>query len=309
MSVAKNSTATATTATAELIRTGRFAPSPTGPLHLGSLVAATGSYLDARHTGGRWLVRLEDLDTARNIAGADATILRTLEAFGFRADGLVTRQSERLALYEAAIGRLGQLGLVFHCRCSRREIAAAGAGDEPRCVGACRGRPREPGKAALRVALDGLPGRSILDRSGREVCFDPAVHTDVVVRRRDGVVAYPLAVVVDDAAQGVTDVVRGGDLLPSTAWQLGLQQALSLPAPRYLHLPVVVEPGGAKLAKSRRALPLDVASAPSLLLRALELLGQPRPDEPSRGTVGSLWAFAIPHWNPEGASRLAEVTA
>jgi glutamyl-Q tRNA(Asp) synthetase len=131
----------------------------------------------------------------------------------------------------------------------------------------------------------------------------------VVVRRRDGVIAYQLAVVVDDAAQGITDVVRGGDLLASSPWQLALQQALRLPTPRYLHLPLVVEPGGAKLAKSRRALPLDAAAAPALLGRALELLGQPPPDRDAAGRVESIWPDAIARWDPAAASRVAQVTA
>ncbi len=267
------------------------------------------------------MLRLEDLDTARDVAGAAETILDTLANFGFRSHGAPTRQSERQPLYSAAIQRLNQLGLVFHCRCSRRDIAAAGLADEPRCTGLCRApvgvAERARGRdvdghrndVAIRVALDRLPGRSLIDRSGRALTFDPSIQTDVIVRRRDGVIAYQLAVVVDDAAQGVTDVVRGSDLLPSTAWQLGLQQALSLPTPRYLHLPVVVEPGGAKLAKSRHALALDSAAAPALLLRALELLGQPRPVPPNRGDVQAIWAFAIPRWDVAAASRATEVEA
>ena len=309
MSAVRSSTATATTATADPTSTGRFAPSPTGPLHLGSLVAAVGSYLDARSAGGRWRVRLEDLDTSRNVDGADVAILDTLHAFGFIVDGEVVRQSQRLALYDSAIADLERQGLLFHCRCSRREIAAAGPGEEPRCVGGCRTRSWGPADAAIRVALDRLTGRHLRDRSGRDIRFDPGVHTDVVIRRRDGVIAYPLAVVVDDADQGVTDVVRGGDLLSSTPWQVGLLQALSLPLPRYLHLPVVVEPGGAKLAKSRRSVPLDAAAAPALLRRALEMLGQPRPDGDAADHVESIWATAIARWDPAAASRVAEVTA
>jgi glutamyl-Q tRNA(Asp) synthetase len=288
---------------------GRFAPSPSGPLHLGSLVAAVGSYLDARSAGGRWQLRIEDLDTARNVPEADTTILRTLQSFGFRIDGEVVRQSDRLALYDSAIAALARQGLVFHCRCSRREIAAAGLGEEPRCVSGCRSRSWGPADAAIRVALDSLPAQHVLDRSGREIRFDPGSHTDVVIRRRDGVTAYVLAVVVDDAAQGITDVVRGGDLLPGTAWQLALQQALGLPVPRYLHLPVVVEPGGAKLAKSRRALPLDAASAPALLGRALQLLGQPAPETGAAHDVDSIWPTAIARWDPSAASRVSEVPA
>lgn len=316
MSGAKSSTATATTATAEALPpAGRFAPSPTGLLHLGSLVAATGSYLDARHGGGRWLLRIEDLDTARNLPGAESSILATLQSFGFRPDGEVQRQSERLPCYFAALETLAARGLIFHCGCSRRDIAVAaavagaGAGDEPRCVGHCRQRRADPAQAAVRVSLRELAPMCLRDRSGREIRFDPAVHTDVIVQRRDGVIAYQLAVVVDDAAQGISDVVRGGDLLPSTAWQLALQQALALPTPRYLHLPVVTEPDGSKLAKSRRSLPLDPASAPAQLCRALALLGQPAPPAPHRGTLDALWDWAIARWDPEAATARAEVRA
>lgn len=310
MNDARSSTATATTATAEPAPTpiGRFAPSPTGPLHLGSLVAATGSYLDARHQGGRWLVRLEDLDTPRIVAGADAAILQTLSDFGFRTDGPVVRQSKRLALYESALSRLTQRGLVFRCRCSRREIAAAGLSDEPRCIGDCRRQSQHDGDGSLRVALESLPPREVRDRSGREIRFDPTVHTDVVVRRRDGVIAYQLAVVIDDAEQSVSDVVRGGDLLGSTTWQLGLQSALSLPTPRYLHLPLVVEPDGTKLAKSRRSVPLATGAAPFLLRRALQLLGQPSPTV-AASDLEATWQSAITAWDPAAASRSAEVPA
>ncbi|MCP5328068.1 MAG: tRNA glutamyl-Q(34) synthetase GluQRS [Steroidobacteraceae bacterium] len=322
MNDAKSSTATATTATAKqpLAPVGRFAPSPTGPLHLGSLVAATGSYLDARHGGGRWLLRIEDLDTARNLPGAEATIRATLQSFGFRPDGAVLRQSERLPRYLTAIRILAEAGRVFHCGCSRRDIAAATAtaagagagaraGDEPRCVGRCRERRIDPAQAALRASLEGLAPRCVQDRSGREIRFDPEVQTDVVIRRRDGVIAYQLAVIVDDAEQGISDVVRGGDLLPSTAWQLALQQALSLPTPRYLHLPVITEPDGSKLAKSRRSLPLDPATATDSLCRALTLLNQPLPPASRQATLEALWDWAIAHWDPAAATARSTVSA
>lgn len=310
MSDAKSSTATATTATAEAPATGRFAPSPTGPLHLGSLVAAAGSYLDARsRPHGRWLLRIEDLDFARNLPGAEQSIIAALRIFGFRHDGEVARQSARLPQYEAALARLEDAGLLFNCTCSRREISAAGLGDEPRCIADCRRRGHAPGGAALRVRLEGLQPREVRDRSGRSIRFDPRTQADVVVRRRDGVIAYQLAVVVDDAAQGVTDVVRGGDLLGATGWQLALQQALSLPTPRYLHLPVVTEPGGGKLAKSRRSLPLDTGAAPALLYRALQLLGQAPPEGLERSGLAATWEWALAHWDPRAAARHHEVVA
>lgn len=223
-------------------------------------------------------------------------------------DGEPVRQSERLPQYAAALDALGRNGLLFPCGCSRREIAAnLGAADEPRCVGDCRRRRLDPSRASLRVALERLRPARIGDRSGRTISFEPAVQTDLVVRRRDGIVAYHLATVVDDAAQGITDVVRGGDLLSSTGWQLGLQQALGLPTPRYLHLPVVTEPDGGKLSKSARALPLDPGAAPALLRRALELLGQP--PLPVSGDLATLWREAIARWDPGAASRQPEVRA
>jgi glutamyl-Q tRNA(Asp) synthetase len=279
-------------------------------LHLGSLVAATGSFLDARRCGGRWLLRIEDLDHARNQPGAADAIVATLQAFGLRHDGEVVRQSARLPLYRAALDELERHRLLFACACSRREIAAVAApGDEPRCVGRCRELGLDPQGAALRVDLRGLPALALTDRSGREVRFDPGVQTDVVVRRRDGVVAYQLAVVVDDAAQGITDVVRGGDLLSSTGWQLALQHALGLPTPRYLHLPVITESDGSKLAKSRHSLALAADAAPSLILQALELLGQPPPPAAACHAPEALWDWAIAHWDPSRATRRVAVGA
>jgi glutamyl-Q tRNA(Asp) synthetase len=256
------------------------------------------------------LLRIEDLDRARLQPGAEEAIVKTLQAFGLRHDGPVVRQSARLAAYDAALGELARHGLLFACGCSRREIAAAAAiGEESRCVGRCRELDLEPGGAALRVDLGRLPQLAATDRSGREIRFDPQAQTDVVVRRRDGVVAYQLAVVVDDAAQGITDVVRGGDLLSSTAWQLALQHALGLATPRYLHLPVITEPDGSKLAKSRRSLPLAAQAAPALILRALELLEQPPPPASAHHAPEALWDWAIAHWDPSRASRRAEVAA
>jgi glutamyl-Q tRNA(Asp) synthetase len=299
-SAASGNTAIATTATAEYV--GRFAPSPTGSLHLGSLVAALASWLDARCRSGQWLLRIEDLDAARNVAGAGQQFIQTLRNFGLQWDGDVALQSTRLAHYEAALAELAGLNLLFCCDCSRRQISAAGTGEEPRCVGGCRERALPAHGNAIRVALDRCRARRTEDRGGEALHFDPTRHTDVVVRRRDGVFSYQLAVVVDDAAQRVTDVVRGADLLASTSWQLGLQSALQLATPRYLHVPLVTEPGGAKLAKSRRAVPLAAEAASQLLVRSLDLLQQaPTPTLAARPAPDVLeWALA--HWNP-GAFR------
>jgi glutamyl-Q tRNA(Asp) synthetase len=247
---------------------GRFAPSPTGPLHLGSLTAALGSWLLARQNGGDWLVRIEDLDPPRERAGMADQHLRDLAAFGMTPDEPVLRQSERGEHYEHALQRLRAGGWAFECRCSRSDLAAH-AGLHLQCVD--RPSAVEP---AWRVRLprervgfvDGLRGAYGQDL-GRE-------FGDMVVRRADGYWAYQLAVVVDDAQQGITDVVRGADLLDSTPRQIALQKLLGLPTPRYTHLPVVRETHGAKLSKSLDALPVDPAHALPALQAAFALLGQ-----------------------------------
>jgi len=256
---------------------GRFAPSPTGPLHPGSLLAALGSWLLARHAGGRWLVRVEDVDPPRTVPGAVSGQLATLAAFGLTSDGPVVHQSQRDAVYQAALDRLLREGKAFACHCSRSELAAQG-GIHHHCV--ARAERAQPA-VRLRVPPgsvvgfnDGLQGRIVQD-----------VHAEVgdfVLRRADGYWAYQLAVVVDDGAQQVTDVVRGADLLDSTPRQILLQQALGLPTPRYLHLPLLLGPDGRKLSKSDAALPVDPARPLPALRRAWAQLGQ----EPSIGAEG-----------------------
>ena len=244
---------------------GRFAPSPTGPLHLGSLVAAVGSWLFARADDGRWLVRMEDLDTPRVVAGADREILSALERYGLEWDGEVVYQSRRIALYEDALAHLKRGGFVFDCGCSRAELqraASAPAASDPverEAVypGTCRnGLPAARTARAVRFRA---PNREIAfeDAIAGRVAENVAERTgDFVVKRADGVFAYQLAVVVDDAAQGVTQVVRGRDLLDSTARQIALQEALGHARPRYAHLPLVAGPDGSKLGKRDAALPL-----------------------------------------------------
>lgn len=263
---------------------GRFAPSPTGPLHLGSLVAALGSWLMARLAGGRWLLRVEDLDPPREVAGAAQAQLHTLAAFGLWHDDGVEYQSTRGAYYTAALARLLDAGHAFECHCSRADLAARG-GIHRRCsAGARRAHP------AVRLRVP----------NGSVVGFDDAVHGrvvqdvatavgDVVLRRADGLWAYQLAVVVDDAAQGVTEVVRGADLLDSTPRQILLQQCLGLPTPRYAHLPLVVDRAGRKLSKSLAALPVDAAAPLPALAAAWRMLGQdPDAVAPATGPAGFL---------------------
>jgi glutamyl-Q tRNA(Asp) synthetase len=270
--------------------TGRFAPSPTGPLHLGSLVAAVGSWLYARREGGQWLVRMEDLDTPRVVAGSADEILRALEQYGLTWDGEVVYQSKRIGLYNDTLNALRAKNLVYDCGCSRADLdraASAPLGREPVYPGTCRN-----GLPAGRVA------RAVRFRTPHEVIAfddmiaghieeDVAADTgDFVIRRADGVYAYQLAVVVDDAAQNVTQVVRGADLLTSTARQIALQRALGLPTPSYAHLPLVLNADGSKLGKRDGALPLeslDEKRVSETLSFALRFLGiDVAPDSPAR---------------------------
>jgi glutamyl-Q tRNA(Asp) synthetase len=275
----------------------RFAPSPTGPLHLGSLLAATGSYLDARAVGGRWLVRIEDLDTPRVVPGCADQQLRTLEAYGFEWDGEVLFQSTRREAYRAALAQLAAGGHTFACSCSRKDLAGAAIGEEDsqRYPGTCRGGPTREGPTALRFRVGDAPIHFDDLFLGPQSCPAPG---DVVVQRRDGIASYQLAVVVDDAFQSITRVVRGGDLLASTPWQIQLQDALGLTRPIYGHLPLVTEPGGEKLSKSRRALPLDLTSAPRTLVSTLTYLSQSPPAELAHGAIKDVWQWAFAHWNP-----------
>ncbi|MHB8798958.1 MAG: tRNA glutamyl-Q(34) synthetase GluQRS [Thermoanaerobaculia bacterium] len=266
---------------------GRFAPSPTGPLHLGSLVAAVGSWLFARSAGGEWLVRMEDLDGPRVVPGAADEILRALELYGLEWDGPVAIQSERTGLYEEALARLRGAGRAYDCGCTRAEVArVAGAPDAADPVdaagavyaGTCRaGLP--PGRAARAVRFRVPEGTvAFEDRVRGRIEEDVARAVgDFVVKRADGPFAYQLAVVVDDAAQGMTEVVRGGDLFASTARQIALQRPLGLPTPSYAHLPLVLGPDGKKLGKRAGALPLETLDERRIagtLALALRLLGQ-----------------------------------
>jgi glutamyl-Q tRNA(Asp) synthetase len=292
--------------------TGRFAPSPTGPLHLGSLLAALGSLLDARHSGGDWLLRIDDLDQPRCRPEHALAILDALGTHGLVPSAPVTRQSDDPRRYAAALEFLEARGLLFTCDCTRRELAAAAvagvaAAAEPCCLRDCRTRRPLAAGSALRADLSALQPMARADRSLGNIRFHPAQHRDVIVRRRDGIVAYALAVVVDDAEAGVTDVVRGGDLFDGTAWQLALHQALGLEPPRYLHLPVVVEPDGAKLAKSRRTVPLDAAAASRNLVQALDWLRQPVPAALRAGDIAAGLAAAAAQWDIAPFSGMAEI--
>jgi glutamyl-Q tRNA(Asp) synthetase len=266
-------------------------------------VAALGSYADARSHGGRWLVRMEDLDRPRVVKGAADRMLRTLELFGLHWDGSIEYQSERTAHYASALAKLVSLGVTFECSCSRRERDR-----ESGYPGTCRAGPTRRGPTAIRFRVE--DGRmSVEDRLQGKCDFELRERGDVIIRRRDGTFAYQLAVVVDDALQGVTDVVRGADLLESTPWQIALQQSLGFPTPRYAHLPLVVEPGGEKLAKSRRSVPLGPADAGPQLLQALRLLRQDPPAALEFEPGGVIVQWACANWRPERLRGVREVDA
>jgi len=281
---------------------GRFAPSPTGPLHFGSLLAAVGSFCLARQAGGRWLVRMEDLDTPRVAAGAADDILRTLSALGLEWDGEVVWQSRRISAYEAALARLQERGLVFACGCSRKEILASAPhpGEEgPVYPGTCR-EGGAPGHRPLAYRLR-VPQGPLCFADGvfgpQEQCLATAVG-DFVLRRADGLFAYQLAVVVDDAASGVTQVVRGADLLSSTPRQIYLHLCLGNPVPRYLHLPLALSAGGEKLSKRHGALAVaSVGDAGGVLWRALRFLGQAVPDALRAAPPREVLAWGVAHFD------------
>ncbi len=277
---------------------GRFAPSPTGPLHVGSLVAAFGSWLMARHAGGEWWIRIEDLDPPREAPGAADAQLRTLTAFGLVSDGPVVRQSARHGRYRAALDRLLARGLAFPCRCSRSDLAAADGIHRSCRPGANRA------EAAIRLRVQDQHPVSFDDLLHGRVEQDVvAAVGDFVLLRADGFWAYQLAVVVDDADQGITHVVRGADLLDSTPRQILLQRALELPTPSYAHLPLVVDTAGQKLSKSLAAMPVDGADPLPALRLAWRALGQHPNALDGTGEVGRLLTRAVDEFDPGAIPR------
>jgi glutamyl-Q tRNA(Asp) synthetase len=280
-------------------------------LHFGSLVAALGSALDARCRGGRWLVRIEDADTPRAVPGIAEGMLATLERFGFEWDGEILWQSRRAGIYAAALERLKTGGHVFPCACSRRDLA-----EVPDSALARDGSQRYPG-----TCRDGLPPgatpRAWRVRAGEIIRFEDAVQGlqeenlvrdvgDYVVFRADGMFAYQLAVVVDDAEQGVTHVVRGADLLGSTARQIHLQTLLGLPIPAYAHLPAATNAAGEKLSKQTLARAIDEDSPSRMLTAALGFLGQSPPDKLNGASVREVWAWALGNWEMARVPRVLQ---
>jgi glutamyl-Q tRNA(Asp) synthetase len=279
---------------------GRFAPSPTGPLHFGSLLSALASFLDARAHRGRWLLRIEDIDPPREQPGAAAAIPAALRAHGLHWDGEILYQSERAEIYRRALQRLEAAGLAFFCTCSRTALA-----EHHVYPGSCRARRQPPAEPqALRLLVDAAAVVDFDDLiQGR--CRQDLAHEvgDFVIFRKDGLPAYQLAVVVDDAAQGVTHVVRGSDLLDSTPRQIYLQRCLQLPTPAYAHIPVITNHAGQKLSKQTFAAALDARRAVDNLLAALAFLQQPPPPAGQCHAVDAVLDWAITHWQPAAIPR------
>lgn len=284
-----------------MLYVGRFAPSPTGPLHFGSLVAAVASYCDAKANNGKWLLRMEDLDTPREMVGAADDILRTLEAFGFEWDGDIVYQSQRDTIYAESFDTLQKQKLIYACTCTRKEIAdsAINAGIEgviyPKT---CQFKP------ALHTNIHAAYRAVVLNKN---ISFTDIIQGEIkqnlardvgdfILKRKDGFFAYQLAVVVDDAAQQITHIVRGADLLDSAPRQIYLQQLLGLVTPHYAHVPVAVNEHNEKLSKQTLAKSIMPHAAPMLVFEALQFLGQNPPPEIKNATLAEVWRWAVANW-------------
>ena len=284
---------------------GRFAPSPTGPLHFGSLVTALASYLDAKANDGKWLVRVEDLDPPREVTGSSTLILEQLQALGMDWDGEVLYQSTRLSAYERILEQLENRKVCFSCDCSRQRVSRL----EGIYDGRCRSR-RLMSSSELAIRLKIRPG-TIEFADGIQGDFSQNLENEVgdfILRRKDGLFAYQLAVVADDAEQEITHIVRGYDLLSSTPRQIYLQQLLGLPTPSYAHIPIIVNGLGQKLSKQHFAEPIDLKNAPSLLVSALQFLGMTPPPSLIGAAPATLMAWGTEHWDIQRVPKLAKMT-
>lgn len=281
---------------------GRFAPSPTGELHLGTLTAAVASFLHARQANGSWLVRIEDIDPPREVPGSAESILSTLEALELEWDGDVIYQSTRLDDYLETAAALVASGRAFYCDCSRQDIRALTGSS--RYPGTCRSRSLGPGDTAIRLLTDNEP-IEFLDHLQGPVSRDiQAADGDFVIVRRDGLPAYHLAVVVDDAHQAVTDIVRGVDLLDSTPLHILLQRRLEYPTPSYWHIPLITDAAGEKLSKRTGAEPIDMARPAEAAVDSLALLGMRVPTELLGASPRALWDWAVSEWRIESLAAM-----
>lgn len=282
---------------------GRFAPSPTGPLHFGSLLAATASFLDARAAGDAWRLRFDDLDLPRSEPGAIESITTTLEAHGLIWDGPILHQSDHLEAYEGALSELAGMGVLFYCTCSRRDLR-----NEAIYPGTCRSFLKPRPDSAIRVLVDQVPIEFADRIQGPQRCRLDQTIGDFIVRRRDGLVAYQLATAVDDGGDDVTSVVRGADLLNNTPRQIYLMRLLGLKPPSYAHIPVLLNPDGSKLSKQTRAPAVDAARAPENLVGSFRLLGMRPPPTATRWGVEQILSWGVSHWHQEAVPQCPSIT-
>jgi glutamyl-Q tRNA(Asp) synthetase len=280
---------------------GRFAPSPTGPVHFGTLIAAVGSYLQAKKNNGDWLLRMEDVDITRKVEGADSDILNTLECFGFEWQGEVIYQSQQTPYYQEALEKLISQSLVFPCLCSRKKLATQTSVLKSTVYpGTCRHRTLpETRPHSLRVVATNMTIEFNDRVMGKQSQNIEQECGDFVIKRRDGLFAYQLAVVVDDALQGITEIVRGADLLDSTPRQIYLQRLLGYSTPAYCHLPLAVDTSGNKISKSEGAARVDPGHTRELLVNTLRFLGQKPPPELPASSLDDIWRWAIENWQIE----------
>ena len=288
---------------------GRFAPSPTGPLHFGSLLAAVASYLQAKSRSGLWLLRVEDIDPPRQQEGAIEEILTALERYGFEWDGPVTYQSENAARHHQVVAELQAAGLAYPCSCSRRDLATAkqgplGAIYPGTCRNGCQGD-----EFAVRVRTDDAPIEFVDALQGTQCQRLESESGDFVIRRRDGLIAYHLAVVVDDFDQGISEIIRGIDLLDSTPRQIHLQRLLDYRTPAYLHIPVAENAEGQKLSKLTGAPAIPLEKINRTLVIALKALGQQPPPELAMSSLDEIWIWSIKHWRPAVLADQAAILA
>jgi glutamyl-Q tRNA(Asp) synthetase len=283
---------------------GRFAPSPSGLLHFGSLIAALGSYLQAKSQQGQWMVRMEDLDPPREMPGAADDILRTLDAYGLHWDGEIMYQSQRHEAYQAQIEAWLIQRKAYHCQCSRKEIKAVG-GLYP---GTCRNLNQRPKESAVRLKVD-TPITAFDDQLHGQILLPASLASeDFIIRRRDGLFAYNLAVVLDDIEQGITEIVRGADLIDPTGRQIGLYQQLGLPRISYLHLPLAVTENGNKLSKQNHAPAIDKLYPRPTLMTALRFLGLVPPADLAEESVEEILMWGVEHWQLDKLPKATAIT-
>ena len=282
---------------------GRFAPTPSGPLHFGSLVAALASYCHSKSQQGQWLLRLEDVDTPRVVKGSDRQILQDLEVFGFEWDGEVLYQSDQFENYREKLSELIEKGICYACECSRRTLREGGVKTGPMgqiYPGICRDKKLSTTDHSIRVNTASVETSGFTDKVFGPVELNIRDQVgDFVLRRTDGIYAYHLAVVVDDAQQGINQIVRGADLLESTCLHLYLQQLLGLPTPEYLHIPLIKNTRGQKLSKQAGATAVDTSQASDLLVSAMRFLGQPVEPNLNEAQPAEILNYALGVWNSE----------